>query len=199
VVARLRGWLWIVSVLALIIAVQAMGKAGYLARLDGILNSARILVPGGLALAALGGVLIVAAMIHGLVMDPVHDRIPVPFDGHIGTDTTMEPGKVEVSYRGRTVLGGQWVLGYFRGTLLWGAQFHEESGMSELKKSWRSGEWLHVHRYLRATMAIAGFLLLLVGGLGSAALMSDVTAARLFVLLVLAYALIRTAYAFARA
>jgi hypothetical protein len=199
VIARLRGWLWIVSVLAAIVAVQVLDKAGYLARVDDLLNSARFLVPAAIALAVLGAVLVAAAMIHGLATDATHRQVPLTLDDRVGGDTTVEPGKVSVSYRGRTTVAGEWVLGYFRGTLLWGASFYEESSMAELKRSWRSGEWLHVRRYLRATVAMSGFLLLLVGALGAAALLTDVTAVRLLLLLVVAYALVRTAYAFSRA
>jgi hypothetical protein len=199
VVKRILQWLSMVGVVAAIMGVQALGQGGTLAWIDRALNSGRVLVPAGIALVALGAVLVVAAMIHGLVTDPSHQQIPLTLDGHVGSDTTVEPGKVAASYRGRTALGGQWVLGYFRGRMLWGAEFHEESGMSELKHSWRSGEWLHVHRYLRATVATAGLLLALVGALGTAVLLSDITAVRLLLLLVLAYALIRTANAFARA
>jgi hypothetical protein len=188
-----------VGVVAAIMAVQELSLTGSLAGIDRFLNSARVLVPAGIALGALGAVLIASAMIHGLVTDPSHHQVPLTLDGHVGPDTIAKPGKVAVAYRGRTTLGGQWVIGYFRGTLLWSAEFHEESGMSEVKRSWRTGEWLHVHRYLRATVATAGLLMLLVGALGTAALLTDITAVRLLLLLVLAYALIRTAYAFARA
>jgi hypothetical protein len=199
VVARLRGWLWIVSALAAIIGVQVLAKAGYLARADDLLNSARFLVPAGIALAVVGAVLVAAAMIHGLVTDSTRSEVPLTLDDRVGGDTTVEPGKVAVSYRGRTSVAGEWVLGYFRGRLIWGATFYEESSMAELKRSWRSGEWLHVRRYLRATVALSGFLLLLVGALGAAALLTDVTAVRLLLLLVVAYVLVRTAYALSRA
>jgi hypothetical protein len=196
---RILGWLFMVGVVAAIMAVQELSLAGGLVWIDRFLNSAQVLVPAGIALGALGAVLIASAMIHGLVTDPSHNQVPLTLDGHVGSDTTVQPGKVAVSYRGRTALGGEWVFGYFRGTLLWGAQFYEESGMLELKRSWRSGEWLHVHRYLRATLAIAGFLMIFVGALGTAALLTDITAVRLLLLLVVAYGLVRTAYAFARA
>jgi hypothetical protein len=198
VVKRIGGWLWMVGVIAAIIAVQALEQGRSLSRVDSILNGARGFVPAGIALAALGAVLVVAAMIHGLATDANHDQIPLGLDGRVGSDTTVKPGKIAVSYRGRTV-GGGWTLGFFRGTLLWGAEFHEQSTMSELKRSWRSGEWLHVHRYLRATLGIAGLLLMVVGIFGTAALVSDLTVARLLFLLAIAYALVRTAYALARA
>lgn len=198
-VKRLIGWVWLVGVVAALIAVQALIRAGYLARVDGVLNSARVLVPAGIALAALGAVLVAAAMIHGLATDASQLQIPLTLDGRVGSDTTVDPGKVAVRYRGRTSLAGEMVFGYFRGTLLWGRQFYEETRMSELKRAWRSGEWLHVHRYLRATVALSGFLLMLLGVFGTVVLVSDLTAVRLLLLLALAYALGRTAYAFARA
>jgi hypothetical protein len=188
-----------VSVLAAIIAVQVLDRAGYLAPVDDLLNSARFLAPTGIALAVLGAVLVVAAMIHGLATDATHGPVALNLDDRVAGDTTVEPGKVAVSYRGRTAVAGEGVIGYFWGTLLWSASFYEESSMAELKGSWRSGEWLHVRRHLRATVALSGFLLLLVGGMGAAALLTDLTAVRLLLLLVVAYALIRTAYAFIRA
>jgi hypothetical protein len=171
----------LVSALAAIIAVQALGRAGYLTPVDDLLNRARFLVPAGIALAVLGAVLVAAAIIHGLVTD----------------STRLQPSAV--SYRGRGAVAGAWVLGYFRGTLLWGATFHEESSMAELKHSWRSGEWLRVRRYLRATVALSGILALILGAFGAAALVTDVTPVRLLLLLVVAYVLVRTAYAFSRA
>jgi hypothetical protein len=199
VIKRLFGWVWLVGAVAALIAVQALAQAGLLARVDGILNSARVLVPVGIGLAAVGVVLMVAAMIHGLATDSSERQIPLTLDGRVGSDTTVDPGKVAVRYHGRTSLAGEMVFGYFRGTLLWGRQFYEETRMSELKRAWRTGEWLHVHRYLRATVALSGFLLMLIGGFGTVVLVSDLTAVRLLLLLALAYALVRTAYAFARA
>jgi hypothetical protein len=188
-----------VSALAAVMAAQALDKAGYLARVDGLLNSGRFLVPAAVALAFLGAVLVAAAMIHGLATDATRSQVPLTLDDRVGGDTTVEPGKVEVSYRGPTSVAREWVFGYFRGTLLWSRTFYEESSMAELKLSWRSGEWLHVRRFFRETVALSGFLLLFVGALGAAALLTEVTAVRLLLLLVVAYALVRTAYAFARA
>jgi hypothetical protein len=90
------------------------------------------------------------------------------------------------------------VAGYFRGRVLWSTGFYEETIFSELKRSWRSGEWLRVHRYLRATLVLSGLLLLVAGGFGTMAFVSDATAVRLLLLLVVAYVLARTAFAFAR-
>jgi hypothetical protein len=199
VVKRLLGWVWLVGAVATLIAVQTLVRAGYLSRVDDILNSARVLVPAGIGLAAIGAGLVVAAMIHGLATDASRLQIPLSIDNRVGSDTTVDPGKVAVRYRGRTSLAGEMVFGYFRGTLLWGRQFYEETRMAELKRAWRSGEWLHVHRYLRATVALSGFLLMLIGVFGTIALVSDLSAVRLLLLLALAYALVRTAYAFARA
>ena len=83
--------------------------------------------------------------------------------------------------------------------LLWGAEFHEESGLSEVKRAWRSGEWLTVHRYLRATLVMVGLPLLLIGAFGTVALFTEVTAVRLLLLLALAYASARLGFAVIRA
>jgi hypothetical protein len=179
---RLQGWLWMIGAIAAVIAVQAMAQGGALAGIDNVLNSARPLVPACIAAGAIGGILILAAMVHGLATDA----------------TRAEPGKVSGAYRGQGA-GGWWQMGWFRGFLLWGGEFHEESGISEVKRSWRSGEWLHVHRYLRATMVLAGLPLAVFGTFAAVALASDLTAVRLLLLLAVVYALVRFGYALARA
>ena len=184
---------------AALIAVQALAQAGGLAWLDGILNRGRVLVPAGMAMAALGAILMVAAVIHGFATGAASsDQASLMVDGRV-TDTAVAPGKVAVPYRGRTTEANRWVAGYFRGRVLWSAGFYEETIFSELKRSWRSGEWLRVHRYLRATLGLSGLLLLVVGGFGTMAFVSDLIAVRLLLLLAVAYVLGRTIYAFARA
>jgi hypothetical protein len=195
---RLRGWLLPIAAIVVLIAAQASIQAGQLTSFDRFLNGARNLVPVGLALTAIGALLLLVAAIHGLITDGRPDEGAVTLDGRVVTEAPIEKGKVAINYRGRAVTANDYVLGFFRGTLLWGRGFYEESGMAELKRSWRSGEWIHVRRYLRATLALAGFLALFSGIFATAAILSDVTVIRLLFLLVLAYGLGRTAYSFAR-
>ena len=191
----------IVAVGALI-GVEALAQAGWLTWFDRGLNSARGLVPVAIALAVIGGVLLVAAMIHGLVVDP-NRGMPgsIVLDGRVVTDESIKPGaKVSIKYRGRTTgTANQGVAGFYRGRVLFSRNFYEESRMGDLKKAWRSGEWLHVHRYLRATVGLAGFLSLVTGLLVAWALLDDTTAARLLLLGVVVFMLAGTARAFARA
>jgi hypothetical protein len=112
--------------------------------------------------------------------------------------TPLQPGKISGRYDGPNPRGG-WSIGFFRGMLLWGREFYEESGISELKRSWRTGEWLRVHRYFRETLVLVGLPLLLVGAFGTGALVIDVTAVRLLLLLAVAYATARLGFALIRA
>ena len=166
------------------------------------MNSARGLVPVAIALAVLGGVLLLAAMIHGLVVDP-NREMPgsLGLDGRVVTDESIKPGaKVSIKYRGRTTgTPNRGVAGFYRGRVLFSRNFYEESSMADLKKSWRSGEWLHVHRYLRATLGLAGFLSLVSGLLVTWALLADTTRARLLLLGVVVFMVAGTARAFTRA
>ena len=176
------GWIWMAGAIAAVIVVQAFRHAQPLASVDAFLNGARGLIPLGIAATIIGAGLLLGASIHGLVFDAQR----------------MQPGKVSGSYAGPSPRGGWWI-GFFRGMLLWGAEFHEESGISEVKRAWRSGEWLTVHRYLRATMVMVGLPLLLIGAFGTVALVTDVTAVRLLLLLALAYASARLGFAVIRA
>jgi hypothetical protein len=179
---RVLGWLWMGGVIAAIIAVQAVQRSEPLASMNKLLNGARVLIPAGIAITIVGTGLVLGAWIHGMVFDSVR----------------TQPGKISGSYAGPSPRGG-WRFGFFKGWLLWGAEFHEESGISEVKRSWRTGEWLTVHRYLRATIGLVGLPLVLIGVFGTIALVADVTGVRLLLLLALAYAIVRLGFALIRA
>ena len=63
----------------------------------------------------------------------------------------------------------------------------------------RTGQWLQVHRYFRETLVLVGLPLLLVGVFGTIALVTDIIAIRLLLLVGLAYALARLGIALIRA
>ncbi len=196
---RIGGWLFMVGALVVIITAQGLIQSGPFGSITTSLNRARIIVPALLAMIALGALLLIVAMIHGFLTDARSDQGAVTLDGRVVSDPPVKKGKAAITYWGRTTMANQHVLGIFRGTVLWSGGFYEESGMAELKKSWRSSQWLHVHRYLRETLALTGFLLVFVGVFGTVALASDITILRVLFLLVVAFVLVRTAYAFARA
>jgi hypothetical protein len=176
------GWLWMGGVIAAIIVVQTFQRSEPLVSMDRFLNGARVLVPLGIAIGIVGAGLLLGAWIHGMVFDAQR----------------VQPGKISGSYAGRSQGGGRGI-GYFRGRLLWGAEFHEESGFSEVKRTWRTGAWLQDHRYLRATLVLVGLPLVLIGAFGTTALVIDVTGVRLLLLLTVAYAMTRLGYALLRA
>jgi hypothetical protein len=176
------GCLWMGGVIAALIAVQAFQRSEPLASIDKLLNAARFLEPLGIAITIIGAGLVVGAWIHGMVFDSVR----------------TQPGKVSGAYAGPSAKGGL-RIGYFKGWLLWGGEFHEESGISEVKRSWRTGQWLTVHRYLRATLGLVGLPLLIIGVFGTIALVTDVIGVRLLLLLALAYAIVRLGFALIRA
>lgn len=178
---RAGGWLWMGGAIAAVIAVQAMRHSAPLVWFDGVLNGARYLVPAGIAITVIGAALLLGALIHGLVFDAAR----------------MEPGKIEYTYSKRTPMS--WQVGWFKGRLLAGAEFQEESGFAELKQSWRTGEWLHDHRYLRATMVMVGLPLVLFGAFGTIALVTDEPGVRLLLLLTLSYVAARLGYALMKA
>ena len=196
---RIAGWLFLFGALVVIIAGQALIQSGPFGSIATSLDRARIIVPELLAMIALGALLLIAAMIHGLVTDGHSGQGAVTLDGRVVADPPVKTGKAAFTYSGPTTMPNQYVFGFFRGTVLWSREFYEESGMAELKKAWRSGQWLHVRRYLRETVALIGFLLVFVGLFGTVALETDVAILKLLFLLVVAYGLGRTAYAFARA
>lgn len=176
------GWLWMGGAIAALIVVQAFRHSEPLASIDAFLNAARVLVPLGVAITILGAGLLLGAWLHGMVLDAQR----------------VEPGKISGSYVGPRAQGGR-MLSYFSGRLLWGAELHEESGFSELKRSWHTGEWLRDHRLLRLNMVLVGLPLLVVGLFGTVALVNDVTAIRLLLLLTVAYVAVRLGFALIRA
>ena len=110
------------------------------------------------------------ALIHGMVFD----------------SQPLETGDISGPYSGPSPSGGS-RIGYFKGKRLWGHEFYEESGISELKHAWLTGEWLRDHRLLRTTMVVVGLPIVVIGALGTIALATDVTAVRLLLLLSVAY------------
>jgi hypothetical protein len=176
------GWVWMGGVIAALIAVQAFQRSEPLTSMDRLLNAARVLVPLGIAVTIIGAGLLLGAWIHGMVLDAQR----------------IQPGKISGTYAGPSPRGG-WRMGFFRGRLLWGAELYEESGISEVKRSWSTGEWLTNHRYLRATLVLVGLPLLFIGAFGTTALVIDVTGVRLLLLLAVAYAVARLGYALIRA
>ena len=177
---RAGGWLWMGGAIAAVIAVQAMRQSAPLVWFDGVLNGARDLVPAGISITVIGAALLVGAAVHGMVFDA----------------SRMDPGKIEYRYSKRTPMS--WQVGWFKGRLLWAGEFQEESGFSELKQSWRTGEWLHDHRLLRATMVMVGLPLVLYGAFGTITLVTDEPGVRLLLLLTLAYVTFRLGYALIR-
>ena len=176
------GWLWMAGAIAALIIVQTFRHSEPLASMDAFLNSGRVLVPAGIAVTIVGAGLLLGALIHGLVFDAQR----------------VQPGDISGPYAGPSPSGG-WRIGHFKGTLLWGASFHEESGISELKRAWRSGEWLSDHRLFRATLVTVGLPVVLIGAFGTIALVTDVTAVRLMLLLAVAYASVRLGITLIRA
>ena len=176
------GWLWMAGAIAALIIVQTFRHSEPLASMDALLNAGRVLVPLGIAVTIVGAGLLLGALIHGLVFDAQR----------------VQPGDISGPYAGPSPSGG-WRIGYFKGTLLWGASFHEESGISELKRAWRSGEWLSDHRLFRATLVTVGLPVVLIGAFGTIALVTDVTAVRLMLLLAVAYASVRLGITLIRA
>jgi hypothetical protein len=179
---QMLGWVWMAGAIAALIAVQAVRHSEPLVSVDNFLNGARGLVPLGIAITIVGAGLLLGAWIHGMVLDA----------------TRVQPGKISGPYAGPKPRRGWWA-GYFKGNLLWGAELYEESGFSELKRAWSSGEWLRDHRLLRATLVMVGLPLVLIGVFGTVALVIDVTAVRLLLLLAVAYAAVRLSFALIRA
>ncbi len=199
---RFGGWLFMIVAVGALIGVEALAQAGWFTWFDRGVDDARGLVPVAITLSVVGGVLLVGAMIHGLVLDP-NRGMPgsIVLDGRVVTDESIKPGaKVSIEYAGRTTgTANQEVGGFYRGRVLFRRSFLEETRMGDLKRAWRSGEWSHVHRFLRATLGLAGFLSLASGLLVTWALLADTTAARLFLFGVATFMLAGTARAFARA
>jgi len=176
------GWLWMGGVIAALIVVQTFRQSEPLSSFDRALNAATGLIPLGIAITIVGAALLLGAAVHGMVFD----------------SQPMETGDISGPYSGRTASGG-FKIGYFRGKRLWGRSFYEESGISELKRSWFTGEWLRDHRLLRTTMVLVGLPILVIGAFATAALATDVTAVRLLLVLTVAYVAANMGYALARA
>ncbi|HEY1163126.1 MAG TPA: hypothetical protein VGF78_08690 [Candidatus Dormibacteraeota bacterium] len=176
------GWLWMGGVIAVLLAVQTFRRNEPLVSFDAFLNGAQGLVPLGIAITIVGAALLLGALIHGMVFD----------------SQPMETGDISGPYSGPSPRGGR-RIGYFWGKLLWGREFHEESGFSELKRAWFTGEWLRDHRLLRTTMVMVGLPLAVFGAFVTIALAADVTAVRLLLLLTVAYGVARLSFALIRA
>jgi hypothetical protein len=176
------GWLWMAGVIAVLIVVQTFRRAEPLASFDRALNAADGLIPLGIAITIIGVALLLGAAIHGMVFE----------------SQPMETGDISGPYSGGTARGG-FRIGYFKGKRLWGREFYEESGISELKRSWFSGEWLRDPRLLRTTMVLVGLPIVVIGAFATIALVTDVTAVRLLLLLTAAYVAVHMGYALVRA
>jgi hypothetical protein len=176
------GWLWMAGVIVALMVVQTFRHAEPLSSFDRFLNGASGLIPLGIAITIVGVLMLLGALIHGMVLD----------------SQPMDTGDISGPYSAPR-RGGGWRIGYFKGKRLWGREFYEESGFSEVKRSWFTGEWLRDHRLLRTTMVVIGLPVVLVGAFGTVALSTDVTAVRLLLLLAIAYVVARLGYALIRA
>jgi hypothetical protein len=179
---QMLGWLWMAGAIAALIVVQTFRQAEPLASFDAFLNGARGLIPLGIAAIIVGAALLLGALIHGMVLD----------------SQPMETGDISGPYSGPSPRGG-WRIGYFKGKRLWGREFYEESGFSELKRAWFTGEWLRDHRLLRTTMVIVGLPIVVIGAFGTIALATDVTAVRLLLLGAIAYVVANLGFSLIRA
>ena len=176
------GWLWMAGAIAALIVVQAFRQSEPLSSFDRFLDGAAGLIPLGIAITIVGAALVLGAAIHGMVFD----------------SQPMATGDVSGPYSGPTPRGG-WRIGTFKGRRLWGRAFYEESGISEVKRAWFTGEWLRDHRLLRTTMVLVGLPILVIGLCGTIALATDVTAVRLLLLLTAAYVAVNMGFALIRA
>jgi hypothetical protein len=176
------GWLWMGGAIAALIVVQTFRRAEPLSAFDRFLNGASGLIPLGIAIAIVGAAMLLGALVHGMIFD----------------SQPMETGALSGPYSGPSP-GGGWRIGYFKGRRLWGREFYEESGISELKRAWLSGEWLRDHRLLRTTMVIVGLPLVVIAAFGTVALVTDVTAVRLLLVLAVAYVVANMGWALIRA
>jgi len=183
---QMLGWLWMAGAIAALIVVQTFRNAEPLSSFDRFLNGAAGLIPLGIAITIVGAALLLGAAIHGMVFD----------------SQPMETGDISGPYSGPysgPTPGGGWRIGYFKGKRLWGREFYEQSGISELKRSWFTGEWLRDHRLLRATMVLVGLPIVVIGAFGTIALATDVTAVRLLLVLTVAYVAVHMGFALIRA
>jgi prolipoprotein diacylglyceryltransferase len=169
------------SALAAVIAFQVFRTSPPLAAFDAALDAGRLLLPLTIGLAIGGGLLLVFVAVHGLATDA----------------TRAEPGPVDADFAGPGAAGGYW-MGRFRGRLLWGASLEEESGIGELKRAWRSGQWLTDRRLFRETLVLAGLPLVVLGTFTSVALAIGSTGVRVLLVAAVLYSLVRLAWALAR-
>jgi hypothetical protein len=176
------GWLWLAGAIAALLVVQAFRQNEPLVSFDRALNSAGGLIPLGITITIIGAALLLGAAIHGMVFD----------------SQPVQTGDISGPYSGRNP-GGGFNAGAFRGRALWGRAFYEESGISEVKRSWFTGEWLRDHRLLRSTMVLVGLPILVIGAFATIALVTDVTAVRLLLVLTAAYVAVHMGFALIRA
>ena len=176
------GWLWLAGAIAALLVVQAFRQNEPLVSFDRALNSAGGLIPLGITITIIGAALLLGAAIHGMVFD----------------SQPVQTGDISGPYSGRNP-GGGFNVGAFRGRALWGRAFYEESGISEVKRSWFTGEWLRDHRLLRSTMVLVGLPILVIGAFATIALVTDVTAVRLLLILTAAYVAVHMGFALIRA
>jgi hypothetical protein len=179
---QMLGWVWMGGAIAALIVVQTFRHSEPLVSFDRFLNGAAGLIPIGIVLAIIGAALLLGALVHGMVFD----------------SQPMETGEVSGPYSGPAP-GGGWRIGFFKGKRLWGREFYEESGISELKRAWLTGEWLRDHRLLRTTMVLVGLPLLVIAVFGTVALAIDVTAVRLLLVATVAYVAANLGFALIRA
>jgi hypothetical protein len=167
--------------IAAVITLQLLRTSPPLAAFDAVLDSARPLLPVTIGLAVSGGLLLVFVAVHGLATDGARE----------------EPGPVETDYAGPGVPGG-YAVGRFRGRLLWAASLEEESGLRELKRAWRTGEWLTDRRLWRATLVLVGLPLAVLSGFISIGLAIGNTGVRVLLLAAVLYSLVRLGWALGR-
>jgi hypothetical protein len=179
---QMLGWLWMAGAIAALLVIQTFRHDEPLSSFDRFLNAAHGLIPLGITITIIGATLLLGALIHGMVLD----------------SHPMETGDIQGPYSGPSPSGGR-RLGYFKGRRLWGREFYEESGLSEVKRAWFTGEWLSDHRLLRTTMVLLGLPIVVIGAFGTVALATDVTAVRLLLLLAVAYVAVNMAFALVRA
>jgi hypothetical protein len=179
---QMLGWVWMGGAIAALIVVQTFRHSEPLVSFDRFLNGAAGLIPIGIVLAIIGAALLLGALVHGMVFD----------------SQPMETGEVSGPYSGPAP-GGGWRIGLFKGKRLWGREFYEESGISELKRAWLTGEWLRDHRLMRTTMVLVGLPLLVIAVFGTVALAIDVTAVRLLLVATVAYVVANLGFALIRA
>jgi hypothetical protein len=179
---QIGGWLWMAGAIAALLVIQSFRHDEPLASFDRFLNGARGLVPLGIAITIVGAGLLLGAAIHGMVFD----------------SQPMGTGDISGPYSGPSPSGGR-RIGDFKGKRLWGREFYEEAGISEVKRAWFTGEWLRDHRLLRTTMVLVGLPIVVIGAFGTIALATDVTAVRLLLLLTAAYVAVHMGFALIRA